>query len=89
MNVPDVKGSQGTYFYFTTDPTDKRTLVSGQQCPLEPTEGGAKGELPGPENTLVKGGGELRIPFSILTAKNGSGVGANLGAKVRPAHRRV
>ena len=74
MNVPDVKGSQGTYFYFTTDPKDKRALISGQQCPLEPVEGGAKGELPGPENTLVKDGGELRIPFSIVAAKDGSGI---------------
>src|SRR5436190_5901440 len=73
MNVPDVKGSQGTYFYFTTDSTDKRTLVSGQQCPLEATEGGARGELPGPQNTLVKDGGELKIPFSIVTAKDGPG----------------
>jgi len=68
MNVPDVKGSQGTYFYFTTDPKDKRTLVSGQQCSLEPVEGGAKGELPGPQNTLVQDGGELQIPFSIIGA---------------------
>src|SRR5436190_8335395 len=72
MNVPDVKGSQGTYFYFTTDATDKRTLVSGQQCPLERTDGGAKGELPGPQNTLVKDGGELRLPFTIVAGKNGS-----------------
>ncbi len=71
MNVPDVKGSQGTYFYFTTDGSDKRTLVSGQQCPFERIEGGAKGELPGPENTLVKNGGELRIPFSIVITSNG------------------
>src|SRR5262245_18054549 len=74
MNVPDVKGSQGTYFYFTTDPKDKRTLVSGQQCSLELIEGGAKGELPGPQNTLIKDGGELRIPFSIVAAKDGPGV---------------
>ncbi len=75
MNVPDVKGSQGTYYYFTTDPKDKRVLVSGQQCPLEAVDGGAKGELPGPENTLIKDGGELRIPFSIASAQDGSGVG--------------
>ena len=73
MNVPDVKGSQGTYFYFTTNKEDKRTLVSGQQCPLDATPDGAKGQLPGPENTLLKGGGELRIPFTIVVAKNGSG----------------
>jgi predicted AlkP superfamily phosphohydrolase/phosphomutase len=73
MNVPDVKGSQGTYFYFTTNKEDQRTLVSGQQCPLDTTPQGAKGELPGPENTLVKDGGELRIPFTIVAAKNASG----------------
>jgi predicted AlkP superfamily phosphohydrolase/phosphomutase len=73
MNVPDVKGSQGTYFYFTTDPADKRSLVSGQQCPLELTPGGARGELPGPENTLIDKGGELRIPFTIVLPKDGSG----------------
>jgi predicted AlkP superfamily phosphohydrolase/phosphomutase len=73
MNVPDVKGSQGTYFYFTTDVKDKRTLVSGQQCPFEAIDGGAKGELPGPQNTLVKDGGELRIPFSISISKGAPG----------------
>ena len=74
MNVPDVKGSQGTYFYFTSNPGEKRTLISGQQCPLEMVEGGAEGELPGPENSLVEKGGELRIPFAIILAKDGSGV---------------
>src|SRR4029078_6326392 len=72
MNVPDVKGSQGTYFYFTTDQNDKRTLVSGQQCPFAFFEGGAKGELPGPQNTLVKDGGELTIPFSVVTTAKGA-----------------
>jgi len=43
---------------------------------LEPMEAGAKGELPGPQNTLVKDGGELRIPFSIAVGKVGSGVAA-------------
>src|SRR5262249_1243391 len=74
MNVPDVKGSQGTYYYFSSDSSDKRVLTSGQQCPLERIEGGAKGFLPGPQNTLVKDGGELQIPFSILVAAEGAGV---------------
>ncbi len=74
MNVPDVKGSQGTYFYFTTDAADKRVLISGQQCPFEQIKGGAKGELPGPQNTLVRDGGELRIPFSIIIPEDKGGV---------------
>jgi predicted AlkP superfamily phosphohydrolase/phosphomutase len=73
MNIPDVKGSQGTYFYFTSNPEERRSLISGQQCPLDLTTEGAKGELPGPENTLRKGGGELRIPFTITPAKDGTG----------------
>jgi predicted AlkP superfamily phosphohydrolase/phosphomutase len=73
MNVPDVKGSQGTYFYFTTNPDDKRSLMSGQQCELRSTPQGAAGELPGPENTLLKDGGELRIPFTITTSSDGTG----------------
>lgn len=65
MNVPDVKGSQGTYYYFTSDATERKSLVSGQQCPLQPTDEGASGALPGPENTLVRDGGELTIPFTL------------------------
>ena len=73
MNVPDVKGSQGTYFYFTSDKDDKRSLMSGEQCALELNGEEAKGELPGPENTLIEGGGELRIPFTITLSKDGNG----------------
>lgn len=74
MNVPDVKGSQGTYFYFTSDKEDKRSLMSGEQCPLDLSDNVASGELPGPENTLIDGGGELRLPFTITTSKDGNGV---------------
>ncbi|MCX7017283.1 MAG: alkaline phosphatase family protein, partial [Candidatus Sumerlaeota bacterium] len=34
MCVPDLKGSQGTYFYYTSDPDERRGLESGQQLPL-------------------------------------------------------
>ena len=73
MNVPDVKGSQGTYYYFTSNKEDKRSLMSGQQCWFESSDGGVNGHLPGPENTLIKDGGELTIPFTITHAKDGSG----------------
>jgi predicted AlkP superfamily phosphohydrolase/phosphomutase len=73
MNVPDVKGSQGTYYYFTSDKEDRRSLMSGQQCPLETTATGVRGELPGPENTLLKDGGELRIPFTLVVSADGGG----------------
>lgn len=77
MNVPDVKGSQGTFFYFTSNAEEKRSLISGQQCSLQIIPDGVKGELPGPENTLIESGGELRIPFSI-THSNGKEGGVTL-----------
>lgn len=73
MNVPDVKGSQGTYYYFTSDPDDRRSLMSGQQCPLEVTAAGVRGELPGPENTLLQDRGELRIPFTVAVSQADGG----------------
>ena len=72
MNVPDVKGSQGTYYYFTSDAEEKKSLVSGQLCYLQPIDTGVKGELPGPENTLLKDGGELTIPFTMTRMGDGT-----------------
>jgi len=65
MCVPDLKGSQGTFFYYTSDPDEKRALTSGVQLPLEYSNGTAKGALSGPENPLLKSGEEIRIPFEV------------------------
>lgn len=66
MCVPDLKGSQGTFFYYSSDPDEKRDLTSGTQLPLTLSEGVARGALSGPENTLVEGGGEMEVPFQVL-----------------------
>jgi hypothetical protein len=62
MNVPDVKGSQAR---ISISPPTRRTKSSGQRAamPSGTRRGRGEGELPGPENTLVKDGGELRIRF--------------------------
>ena len=65
MCLPDIKGSQGTYFYYTSDPDEKRTLTSGIQLPLEVKEGIVHGWISGPENLLVRDGGEVNIPFTL------------------------
>ena len=65
MCVPDLKGSQGTFFYYSSNPEEKRDLTSGVQLPLTYADGIAKGELSGPENPILKSGGEMTIPFDV------------------------
>ena len=72
MCLPDLKGSQGTYFYYTSDPQEQRELTSGMQLPLQLTEGCARGSLSGPDNPLVDDGGELTLDFRIKFMHNGA-----------------
>jgi len=71
MNVPDVKGSQGTYFFFTTDQRQKsvsqRPAVSARTG-----QGAARGENCRVLRIRSSKAAELRIPFSIVTATDGS-----------------
>lgn len=54
MCVPDIKGSQGTFFYYTSDPGEKRDLTSGIQLPLVLNNGTAKGMIAGPQNSTLR-----------------------------------
>lgn len=66
MCVPDLKGSQGTYFFFTSDPEEKPDLISGQQLPLSLNGHLAEGMIAGPENSLQVRGGEMQVPFQVV-----------------------
>lgn len=71
MCVPDLKGSQGTYFFYTTDPTDKRSLSSGIQLPLAEKNGWIEGALSGPPNSLLRDGPEMTLPFRMRRKGDG------------------
>ncbi|HIC69412.1 MAG TPA: nucleotide pyrophosphatase, partial [Candidatus Latescibacteria bacterium] len=73
--LPDLKGSQGTYFYYTSDPRERdRELTSGVQLPLQLTKGGARGSLSGPDNPLVENGQrELTVDFELHLAGSPAG----------------
>ncbi len=64
MCVPDLRGSQGSFSYYTTERSD-REMTGGYQYPLEPNGNSVEGELIGPENSAKNDGSELRVPFSI------------------------
>ncbi len=42
MSVPDLRGSQGTYCYFSSDPDERPTLVSGEHVRLVPADGAGR-----------------------------------------------
>ena len=65
MCLPDVKGSQGTYFYYTSDCDEHRNLKSGNQLPLKVEAGVASGVISGPENPLLENGNELSLQFKL------------------------
>jgi predicted AlkP superfamily phosphohydrolase/phosphomutase len=65
MCLPDLKGSQGTYFYYSSDPTGKKALTSGVQCPLTIENHTAQGMITGPDNPILPRAGEMTIPFTL------------------------
>lgn len=65
MCAPDLRGSQGTYFYFTSNAGERRELKSGLRLGLELREGLACGRIPGPANPLAPGSGEMEVEFAV------------------------
>ena len=74
MCTPDLKGSQGTFSYYTTNRSEKvETGGVSHQVSLN-NEHIIHTYLYGPENSLVKGGGELKVPLTITVDKTFDGV---------------
>lgn len=63
MCTPDLKGSQGTFIFYTSDPAKIYEKESGVTIPVQITNGVISTYLPGPEND--QSGQEIRIPLSI------------------------
>ena len=84
MSVPDLKGSQGTFSYFTSDPEEQAIFTGGTQIPVEVTNGVVTSFISGPDNPLRKNGDEMRIPFQVLMCKNGEAAKLVLQKKEYP-----
>ncbi|PIE01554.1 MAG: nucleotide pyrophosphatase [Acidobacteria bacterium] len=70
MCLPDLKGSQGTFFYYTSNPEEKRNLSSGVMLPLEVQDSVARGVFSGPENQFQKDNPDMELPFEIHMFKD-------------------
>ena len=71
MCAPDLKGSQGTYFYYTDEPEGERKLSSGQRIEVERRGEVVRSHVSGPENTMVAGAPEMRLPLEVRPPGNG------------------
>ncbi len=73
MCAPDLKGSQGTFAFFTED-ADKVRKHEGGVAVLVAREGSIiRTEISGPENTMLRKPEEIRLPLVITVDKEANG----------------
>jgi len=65
MCAPDLKGSQGTFSFFTSDPAKIQKAEGGVFFPVEVKDGRIETHLSGPENTMLRTPREIKLPLRI------------------------
>ena len=70
MCAPDLKGSQGTFAFYTSDEEKLRRREGGINIPVTINENKIKTYISGPENSLDKNNGEIRLPLYITLDKD-------------------
>ena len=88
MCVPDLKGSQGTFSYYSTDETDRTEFTGGIRVPVTRNNGTIRSYVSGPENTMVRDGGEMQLPFEIRLGSHGDGAALKIDGKTYPLRLR-
>ncbi|RME39482.1 MAG: nucleotide pyrophosphatase [Planctomycetota bacterium] len=71
MCVPDLRGSQGTFTYYTTRPAEEDEYTGGERITVRREGDRIRSYLIGPPDELHENGGELRCPFEVrITGKD-------------------
>jgi len=65
MCVPDLRGTQGTFSFYTTRAAGEGEHIGGEQIRIERDRDTIRAELIGPENTVDREAGAMRCPFSV------------------------
>lgn len=65
MCTPDLKGSQGTFFFYTSDKEKIQKREGGINIFVTENSNKIKTYISGPENTLLKDSEEIRLPMNI------------------------
>jgi len=75
MCVPDLRGTQGMFSHYIEHGEAGATMegdVGGDRILVHRNGDGVQSFLRGPTNGLRADGGELRLPFKVLSGRNGS-----------------
>jgi len=64
MCVPDLKGSQGSFTSYTSNPEGDGKHTGGVRIPITVESDTVASYIPGPPNSLTSTGEELKIPFT-------------------------
>lgn len=70
MCAPDLKGSQGTFSFYTSDKEKIKKREGGMNIPVTINGNTIKTYISGPENSLLKKKEEIRLPLSITLDKD-------------------
>ncbi|MHC4845717.1 MAG: alkaline phosphatase family protein [Planctomycetota bacterium] len=66
MCVPDLRGSQGTFGFFSTKTTDGgAAFTGGEQTVLRRKGNRIRSRIMGPANSMVKGNPDMTLPFTL------------------------
>jgi predicted AlkP superfamily phosphohydrolase/phosphomutase len=65
MCTPDLKGSQGTFSFYTTDEEKVRKHEGGVVIAVRREGDRIRASLSGPENTMLKKPEDIRLPFQV------------------------
>ncbi len=73
MGTPDLRGTYGTFTFYTDDPLAATGIVEGGQIvPVEVQDWQAKANLIGPDNSFRKGSPAATEPFVVSIDPNGA-----------------
>ena len=71
MCVPDLRGSQGTFSFFSTESEgDEAKFIGGEQTVLRRKGNVMRSRVVGPDNSLLKAGGRMTLPFTLTIAED-------------------
>ncbi len=74
MCVPDLRGSQGTFSFFSTETAEggEAKFIGGEQTVLRRKGNVIRSRLVGPDNSMLASGGRMTIPFTLTIAGDGN-----------------
>lgn len=70
MCLPDLKGSQGTFIFYTTNPERIQKKEGGESYLVKKEGNIIRTHIAGPENSLLKKPEEIRIPLTVKFDEN-------------------